>query len=643
MSRHLSPTAQLLRSSRVFSIPPPLPRPGVELGDRQGFRRSDTATLPYPTRQAIDASASSRFHGDWGLKRALPKRPTTTSSGTTLRLTAIDTTERITDYESSSDFTKTLDKFQELGLAIESFDDTDTIAGYRVHSAFNPDFDYTDKDTAPPPSNNTYEPPNRWKYSGPNIEALTDSEFQAYVAKKVQTRKGGFKEYLDNLNYKRHIQIEMKSTLHQMRNARGADNAAQAARDARETHARQQFLEWLHRISVHDFRAIVSSYQSRSANDQAGLDSVLTEWLNQLTQDEIQARHEVYTRIQLDIIANSNGTLRGSKSASLEASLSLSRTSVEVLEMWWASAQGDRPMLQPIPAHLRSVLFVESQLGTKHTLEEYREKIRCAHRAEREFLQHFSLSDFNTSLDDGVKVLRADTTSNSKLNKTIREYLDIRPVKSLITDSAASRKLGGPAHDHGMSTHPAAGLSYLRTNSILENHPILGPQANRTPAQARVLTPRSQDANRSQAAAVLGIAGIAVKPPADSRDVEALSNLQLNTPGGAKTWWQVQGAHIDWEGRIQLQVAKPQNQNGQLISEGHLYHPHPRPGYSRLPSSSTMMSPPAAAAALSSGSYARFKSQLDKRPKENPTNAKLRGLLNGNTRNRPPPASYPTS
>ena len=71
----LSPTANLLRNSRLFSLPNPLPRPVV--GETVGAgitKASDSATLPYPTHQAIVTTRSSLARGDWGLKRNLPAR-----------------------------------------------------------------------------------------------------------------------------------------------------------------------------------------------------------------------------------------------------------------------------------------------------------------------------------------------------------------------------------------------------------------------------------------------------------------------------------------------------------------------------------------------------------------------------------------
>ncbi|KAI7149897.1 hypothetical protein KC352_g28834, partial [Hortaea werneckii] len=104
-----SPTARLLQSSRLFSLPRPLPQPHIENITSTGvYRASDSATLPYPTHQAIATTASSRSRGDWGLKRALPKKATQDTSTPHIRVSAQDTPEHITDFGSAADHTQTL-------------------------------------------------------------------------------------------------------------------------------------------------------------------------------------------------------------------------------------------------------------------------------------------------------------------------------------------------------------------------------------------------------------------------------------------------------------------------------------------------------------------------------------------------------
>jgi len=114
----ISPTANLLRNSRLFSLPNPLPRPPVSETYGAGISKaSDTATLPYPTHQAIATTKSSLARGDWGLKRPIPSRSHLVQvSDPVLRVTQLDTIEHVTDFESAADHVRTRQKWEEMGV-----------------------------------------------------------------------------------------------------------------------------------------------------------------------------------------------------------------------------------------------------------------------------------------------------------------------------------------------------------------------------------------------------------------------------------------------------------------------------------------------------------------------------------------------
>src|SRR5947207_4919817 len=110
MAARVSPAANLLRKSRLFALPPSL-SPPVQPPTSSQVSESDTATLPYPIRAAIETPRSSLARGDWGLKRPLPSKSTTTSSSSpVVRVNYLDTFEHITDFESAADHTVTLEK-----------------------------------------------------------------------------------------------------------------------------------------------------------------------------------------------------------------------------------------------------------------------------------------------------------------------------------------------------------------------------------------------------------------------------------------------------------------------------------------------------------------------------------------------------
>lgn len=184
-SKVISPTARLLRGSRLFSLPSPLPRPNED-NTGGGPRVSDSATLPYPVQQAIASPSSSRARGDWGLKRSLPLRSTTKSSTPVLRINAVDTLEHITDFDSAADLTLTLEKFQDLDLPLTTNERrTRQSTSSPTNSVFERDSDNTN--SLVENSSTT-----RWKYEGPWTVGMTPGEFNNYRDREIRRRKPEF-------------------------------------------------------------------------------------------------------------------------------------------------------------------------------------------------------------------------------------------------------------------------------------------------------------------------------------------------------------------------------------------------------------------------------------------------------------------
>ncbi|KAF6820270.1 mitochondrial ribosomal protein subunit [Colletotrichum sojae] len=191
MSARLSPGGALLRSSRMFSVPKPLPPPG---GDAANILRyqSPTMTTAYPTHQSITTPESSRALGDWGFKRSLPVRKTTKSSTPVVRIKQIDSIESVTDYASAADHTISLQKFQELNLPLsQPGPGRSRLAGmtFATKSVFEDDADFT----ALEPGCDEHK---RWKFNGPWLAGLTSGEFNRFVEKKVRNKREEFRAFL---------------------------------------------------------------------------------------------------------------------------------------------------------------------------------------------------------------------------------------------------------------------------------------------------------------------------------------------------------------------------------------------------------------------------------------------------------------
>jgi len=118
-----------------------------------------------------------------------------------------------------------------------------------------------------------------------------------------------------------------------------------------------------------------------------------------------------------------------------------------------------------------------------------------------------------------------------------------------------------------LSTHPSAGLGYLRTNAIITNHPILGPQGERAPVKARVVQPRVT-ASYTEAAARLGVAGFVTNDPersnggssdwskynANKRISNNVEVIDIETEGGAKLDVLPRFASVNTNGRIHIKL-----------------------------------------------------------------------------------------
>jgi hypothetical protein len=179
-ANRLSPTANLLRNSRLFALPQAL-KPPQNAATSRTVNESDSATLPHPIRAAIETPATSLTRGDWGLKRPLPAKSTTDkSSKPVVRVNALDTFEHVTDFESAADHTMTLQKFQELHMPISlpvvsKFQHTRL---NRHQSPFDPLVDNTST------SDGLRQPGAlQYKQSGPWLAGQSEMEFQKYLQK----------------------------------------------------------------------------------------------------------------------------------------------------------------------------------------------------------------------------------------------------------------------------------------------------------------------------------------------------------------------------------------------------------------------------------------------------------------------------
>ncbi|KAI1105796.1 mitochondrial ribosomal protein MRP51 [Jackrogersella minutella] len=284
--KSVSPGAALLRSSRMFSMPAPIPPPPSEYSS--AFRHySPTATVNYPTHLTVTTTQSSRSKGDWGFKRPFPLKTTTTTTYPLVRVKQVDSIEHVTDFQSASDHTITLHKFQELNLpltvplasSVESYMEIN-----HPKSVFEEETDVTALD-----AEKKVELANqRWKFSGPWLAGMTDGDFDRYITKEVRGRRTEFRHFLKKkLALK--MQADQKLRDRELREAGKDTEVGKVMETGKETEdgiemkdpadeiTEDQFIEYLRelradRMSLYNF---VSQFLDLAPIDQSTVFSLL--------------------------------------------------------------------------------------------------------------------------------------------------------------------------------------------------------------------------------------------------------------------------------------------------------------------------------------------------------------------------------
>lgn len=450
-----SPTANLLRNSRLFALPNPLPRPNVGQTYGAGVTRaSDTATLPYPTHQAIATTKSSLVRGDWGLKRPLPARSRLLQvSDPVLRVTQLDTIEHVTDFDSAADHVRTRQKFEELSVpmmkgmsqmnaydlsslqplgAFEKRDDTtsyDSALGMDEAGLYLQALKENTKKTAkhftpfkPPPVDVAVHNSKRWKHDGPWLPGMNADDFTTYLSREISKRRSEFNTYLREF---------VKNEIYTTRALAASRDGEVAPIDTEEAEKwkQERSKQWA-QISEEDIEAGIKSLRRETANNPLA--------------------SKLVTKLIL-------------------------------------------PFLRLPTIKLKNTAYRENASG-----------------------------------------------------RDVEQY-------QFDTESAP------------LSTHPSAGLGYLRTRSYIANHPILGPQSSPSPVTARVVQPRASKARETYAK--LGVGGfvtndqyrstdISVSRTANSNNAKDVETIDIDTPGGKKILVQPLFGSVSNDGRIHIKIRR---------------------------------------------------------------------------------------
>lgn len=206
-TRNASPTAQLLRSSRLFSLPKPLPEPTRET--LQSLFVPGSATSPYPVRQAIARPHALRRREDWGLKRSLPTKAAGKGQAA-INIIEHDRIEEVTDYRSANGHALVLQKWQEMSVPMRHQRAREaTVSGHMLmrdsgRSAFNRASDITDRKAYEERIRKEKQgqvdgpwPTRIWKYNGRPVADMTDGDFELFLEQiGEQNSAKGFKHWL---------------------------------------------------------------------------------------------------------------------------------------------------------------------------------------------------------------------------------------------------------------------------------------------------------------------------------------------------------------------------------------------------------------------------------------------------------------
>ncbi|KAF8242999.1 hypothetical protein K440DRAFT_513862, partial [Wilcoxina mikolae CBS 423.85] len=199
-TKALSPAANLLRHSRLMSMPAPVPPPPT-------FSINAPPASPYPTLQAITTTRSSAHRGDWGLKRGLPLK--TSQKSMYVRYQDLDTIEHMTTFESAHDDVYTVKKWQEMDIPIikdSEFGDY----SLEPRSYFQYKCTVFDDEV----KTESY----KWRFKGPYVPGMGDKELREYIKKSILPRRQEFHDYIvkrQNIDQLRRKYAERNATISQ--------------------------------------------------------------------------------------------------------------------------------------------------------------------------------------------------------------------------------------------------------------------------------------------------------------------------------------------------------------------------------------------------------------------------------------------
>ncbi|KAH7361305.1 mitochondrial ribosomal protein MRP51 [Pyrenochaeta sp. MPI-SDFR-AT-0127] len=532
----LSPTANLLRNSRLFSLPNPLPRPPVSETFGAGISKaSDSATLPYPTHQAITTTKSSLARGDWGLKRPLPSRSHLVQvSDPVLRINQLDTIEHVTDFDSAADHVRTRQKWEEMSVpmmkGMTQMRDYD-LSGTPPSGAFEARDDTTSYDT----------------------EMGLDEAGLYLRALKLNREKNQAAE-----------RKTPKALETDRRKAIAAEQKAFQAAQKEKWEAKKAEWDALG-ITGKDRPEELKAFRVKAREERKAFKKASAE-----QNSPPPAPFSPFSPPPVDPIVHN--TKRWKHEGPWLPGLGAERFT-EYLAKEISKRRGEFNTY--LVEFVKNEIYTTRRLAASKSGKTAPMDIQEAEVWHQEQERQWALIT-NDEVKEGIKALRKETANNplgSKLvTKLIMPFLKLPAIKfkyKAYAADASSRDIDQYQFDQEtapLSTHPSAGLGYLRSKSYIANHPILGPQSSPSPIPARVIQPRTTSTTK-EVYARLGVGGFVANDQFRSTDTSSgsranISNardvetIDLDTVGGKKVLVQPMFGSVTNDGRIHIKLKR---------------------------------------------------------------------------------------
>jgi hypothetical protein len=430
----------------------------------------------------------------------------------------------------------------------------------------------------------------RWKHAGPFVAGMQEGEFQRYVERQLRGRRQEWNEHLMNYFAKQNFENE-KRQAHEKREWHGPFETAgplvQADMVLMEAESKADQL--LQDALVHNNPELEAKARQEGERVMA----------------EARQRSEEYAAEGKRWNAPEEARkvlMQAQRAAQVE------RTNIERLgDEITSRDEGEERVLAIISDGIASVYRILGVEGTSSSAVDITEASRMIREARAEITEIQKektrmLEEWEAqripqlrptpaelpALEKGLRHSHANL--GSQLSKLITTFLDIPAVnteiagRSINTQTIALHTELGSLGDNDFApptTHPAAGLSHLRTNAFMENHPIHGPQAHPSPVLSRVLMARASAKSTSRQAQ-LGVGGfVALDPNSSDMGRNGRGNntedpahiLDPDLPNGNKVYVRPISASVDEAGRVRLAVARA-DAEAVAVKEGNVEHIH---------------------------------------------------------------------